>query len=69
MPCTLGGAPVMIEMLFGLVKLGITDCARQTGAGLHQPGEIGREPRLDRSLDIAGLRAVDADDDGGALGK
>ena len=27
MPCTAGGRPVMIERLFGLVKLGMTDSA------------------------------------------
>jgi hypothetical protein len=27
MPCTAGGRPVMIDMLFGLVKLGIAESA------------------------------------------
>ena len=27
MPCTEGGLPVAIDRLFGLVKLGITECA------------------------------------------
>ncbi len=30
MPCTEGGRPVAIDRLFGLVKLGIAECAVRT---------------------------------------
>ena len=68
MPCTAGGRPVMIEMLFGLVKLGI-DRRRQQEmcARLHHPIEVRREPGRDGAFDIARLRAVDAHDDGRPL--
>ena len=37
---------------------------QQIGAVFHHPRHIRRQPLLDRALDIAGLRSVDADDDG-----
>jgi hypothetical protein len=68
MPCTAGGRPVMIERLLGLVKLGITHSAMRFAPSLHDAREIRRDARFDRLLDVAGLRAVDADDDRGIFG-
>ena len=41
---------------------------QQVRAVLHQSIEIGRKSALDGGLDVAGLRAVHADHDGGGLG-
>ena len=54
----------MIEMLFGLVKLGITECAKVMRAGLDQAVHVRRQPLRDRGFDVAGLGAVDAHDHG-----
>jgi hypothetical protein len=44
MPCTAGGRPVMIEMLLGLVKLGITDCARRFAPVRIRRSRLGASP-------------------------
>ena len=67
MPCTDGGTPVTIERLLGLVKDGTTQSARRFVPSRRMPANQGAMPGLDRVLDIAGLRAVDADDDCGTL--
>ena len=67
MPCTEGGAPVTIDRLFGLVKLGITQSATSAvpvAQHLLQPRHVAVRDRLG---DVVGLAAVDADDDGGLV--
>ena len=69
MPCTDGGAPVTIDRLFGLVKLGITQSATSAvplREHLLQPRHVAVRDRLG---DVVGLAAVDADDDGGLVGE
>ena len=51
MPCTAGGRPVMIDMLFGLVKLGIAESAVRLAPSRisrakfgARPASIGRRP-------------------------
>ena len=67
MPCTAGGWPVTIERLLGLVKDGTTQSAIRLVPSVSTLREPRRAARLDGALDIARLRAVDADHDGRLL--
>src|SRR5262245_40125895 len=44
MPCTAGGAPVTIDALFGLVKVGTTASASPTNPVSRSPAMVGRMP-------------------------
>ncbi len=44
MPCTAGGRPVMIERLFGLVKLGITHSAMRLAPVFMKRAKVGATP-------------------------
>jgi hypothetical protein len=44
MPCTAGGRPVMIDRLFGLVKLGITESARTLAPSRIRRAKFGARP-------------------------
>jgi hypothetical protein len=44
MPCTAGGRPVMIERLFGLVKLGITHSAIRFAPTVMKRAKFGARP-------------------------
>src|SRR5580658_10148921 len=46
MPCTDGGAPVTIETLFGLVKVGIAASAAPSQPSCAKPAIVGRMPSL-----------------------
>ena len=44
MPCTAGGRPVMMDRLFGLVKLGITHSAIRLAPFVMNRAKVGATP-------------------------
>ena len=67
MPCTAGGAPVTIETLFGLVKVGMTASAVPSQPSRANPAIVGKNAVGDAALDISRVEPVDANHHGRPL--